>query len=411
MLVNNEKGFTLVEILISVALSSIIFLVSFKVMDLLSKSEKSLHLSRVESVAIFDFLKLFENPSICSSTLAYKDKITPNSKINILPLISQFKSMSGEIIAEKMFEPNKFLNYGEIGRGIKFLGLNLKKYMNVKNANGEIIEEPSSSHDTFRLRKGIFELIYVKSGIKNVFEFESMIYTLKNENKEYFAGCWTGTNPMAYVCEKLLGGTYTNNKCMGMTFNTIQSGFNSATYGSYDPKSKINPYKNDSKFSNRKYYQDRGGVFIQDSLQIGLAGSDSVLNSSIATAEQISVSPGLLNPNIIQVNGPVTALEDVTASRYYYLSDRKFKDSIADVSIDDAKKILNLKTFEYNLVGDSKRNTYYGLDAEKVKQEFPEAINEQSGTLMIDYASLISPMLRIIQKQEELILEYEDTLR
>jgi hypothetical protein len=240
---------------------------------------------------------------------------------------------------------------------------------------------------------------YAKGGSDKELMYNILVYTKVKAGKEVMDKCWTGGDLDAYICQHTLGGVMGTTKCNGMTFNNVQLGHNKPTYGSYNTI--------DEASTDKEKYQDRGSVFLMDELRIGKDGN--IFDPSTVVTAGV-ITPGRLVADKIQVNGSVMALDSSYAFNYKYLSDRRLKKNIKDLTAKQARALLKLNPVSYKLKTDPKGKLRFGFKAQEVKDIFPEAVTEKFDYLMVDYGTLIAPLVKQAQNQENEIVELEARL-
>ncbi|MCK9570475.1 tail fiber domain-containing protein, partial [Candidatus Pacearchaeota archaeon] len=111
--------------------------------------------------------------------------------------------------------------------------------------------------------------------------------------------------------------------------------------------------------------------------------------------------------------GPTVAL-DVSGSIEYTgtcvdVSDITLKENVTEFN-NTLSRFMNLTPFSFNMINDTEIE--YGLSAQEVQEYFPEVVKvtDDEGHLGIAYVSLISPMIKAMQEQQEIIEEQNNTI-
>lgn len=391
---NNQLGFSLVETLVAVAVLSLGTLAVMNTTTVVNKLENDVSSTRVEAIALIDIFRVLEAPSICTYTIRQKADIYPGSGVNLIPLYADIGSAAGGGLTEIFAPGTDGVKFGSFGQSMELKTITLSKYEDAVSGS------PPPVPGQPRLRLAELSVIYDKGGSEKEIMYNILVYTKVKAGQEVMDKCWTGGDLDAYICQHTLGGVMGTTKCNGMTFNNVQFGHNKPTYGSYNTV--------DTTSTDKEKYQDRGSVFLMDELRIGQDGS--IFDPSTVVRKGV-ITPGRLVADKIQVNGSVMALDSSYAFNYKYLSDRRLKKNIRDLTANQAKQLLKLNPVSYKLKTDPQGKLRFGFKAQEVRDIFPEAVTEKFDYLMVDYGTLIAPLVKQAQNQENEIVELEARLR
>ena len=113
------------------------------------------------------------------------------------------------------------------------------------------------------------------------------------------------------------------------------------------------------------------------------------------------------NMNIkLNVTGAVAATGDITSPNFYSVSDERLKDNIVD-SPYGLTEVMQLRSVAYDMDGRHE----VGLLAQNVEQHMPEFVStDADGTKKLDYAKMVSVLVKTVQQQQEQIEELKARL-
>lgn len=103
----------------------------------------------------------------------------------------------------------------------------------------------------------------------------------------------------------------------------------------------------------------------------------------------------------------VGAVGNVTCVSLTQTSSRKVKTNIKDLTIDEAKKVLNLKPVTYDFKDAIQGTNMRGFIAEDVLDIIPELVKKDDDLLALDYIEIIPYLTKMIQIQESRIAKLE----
>lgn len=92
----------------------------------------------------------------------------------------------------------------------------------------------------------------------------------------------------------------------------------------------------------------------------------------------------------------------VRASAFSQQSSRKYKDNIADLTDEDALKLLNLRPVKYDYINQKNGTGCYGLIAEEVDEvmSYPVVYDVDGNPDGIDYSKFVPHLIKMIQIQQ-----------
>ncbi|OOY11781.1 hypothetical protein BMG00_11890 [Thioclava marina] len=83
------------------------------------------------------------------------------------------------------------------------------------------------------------------------------------------------------------------------------------------------------------------------------------------------------------------------------VSDIRLKENIHPLK-EPLRKLTSLNGFSFQMRGDEKHTTEYGVSAQDVQKVFPELVHQidEDGSLGVSYDGLIAPMIEAIKEQQ-----------
>ncbi len=115
---------------------------------------------------------------------------------------------------------------------------------------------------------------------------------------------------------------------------------------------------------------------------------------------------------IMYKNGNTTVSGVWSGPGFVTLSDVRLKQNIAPLEV-EIHKLMQLKTYQYQLINQPEKVLHYGLLADEVAQIFPNLVhsltpeNELKG---LNYMELIPVLIQMVQKQQEQINVLENKI-
>jgi len=104
--------------------------------------------------------------------------------------------------------------------------------------------------------------------------------------------------------------------------------------------------------------------------------------------------------------GSLDAVGDVTSPNFYSVSDERFKDNIVDSPYGLAE-VMQLRSVAYDMEGRHE----VGLLAQNVEEHMPEFVTtDADGVKKLDYAKMVSVLVKTVQQQQEQIEELKARL-
>jgi hypothetical protein len=102
----------------------------------------------------------------------------------------------------------------------------------------------------------------------------------------------------------------------------------------------------------------------------------------------------------------VQASGDITSPNFYSVSDERLKDNIVDAPYGLAE-VMQLRSVAYDMNGKHE----IGLLAQNVEQHMPEYVTtDADGTKKLDYAKMVSTLVKTVQEQQAQIEELKARL-
>jgi hypothetical protein len=153
--------------------------------------------------------------------------------------------------------------------------------------------------------------------------------------------------------------------------------------------------------------------YLQVSGKYAIDGTDSWLRLN----QQNSFTSGVYTPSILRVdggyygNGTINLRENtdvtgsVTASAFYYSSDKTIKKDITPLS-DSLSKILKLEGVSFKWIDETKgTKTNIGVIAQDVEKVYPELVNtnKTTGLKSVEYGNLVAPLIEAVKAQQKQI--------
>jgi hypothetical protein len=101
----------------------------------------------------------------------------------------------------------------------------------------------------------------------------------------------------------------------------------------------------------------------------------------------------------------------VSATSFFYSSDRHLKNNIMSLSDESIDKILKLEGVSYIWKEDGQKDM--GIIAQEIEKVYPELvkINENTGYKTVHYVGLIAPLLELTKKQKSRIDNLEERIK
>ncbi|MFO7614611.1 MAG: tail fiber domain-containing protein [Bacteroidales bacterium] len=101
---------------------------------------------------------------------------------------------------------------------------------------------------------------------------------------------------------------------------------------------------------------------------------------------------------------------DNTGKIGYTSSSRRYKENISDMT--DIDWLYELRPVNFNYISDELKKTQYGLIAEEVERINPGFVsyNAEGTPETVSYSSLISPLLKSVQEQHEMIIQLQQRI-
>jgi len=113
------------------------------------------------------------------------------------------------------------------------------------------------------------------------------------------------------------------------------------------------------------------------------------------------------NMNInLNVTGAIAATGDITSPNFYSVSDERLKSNIEDSQYGLAE-VMQIRSVQYDMSGKHE----VGLLAQNVEQHMPEFVTtDADGTKKLDYAKMVSVLVKTVQEQQAQIEELKSRL-
>lgn len=226
---------------------------------------------------------------------------------------------------------------------------------------------------------------------------------------------------------------YTGNSAGGAGITLWGSGKIQSLYGSYDTTieggkikstlidARILKVTQEASFtgtsSSGVSFSNYNTVF--DGSNVKFNATQVTFNSAGGNAPQFMKPPKLYNLTHVTKGGHLVFASDGATLAYLSPSSKRYKDHIAEMSLEDAEKILDIPVvwFKYKegyLEEDDLRNgkPVPGFYAEDVYEHFPDAADLNADGTVEDwnYRELIPPMLKLIQEQDKKIKTLEQQI-
>jgi len=111
----------------------------------------------------------------------------------------------------------------------------------------------------------------------------------------------------------------------------------------------------------------------------------------------------------------ITVFANVTATAFVQSSDRRLKENIQELNIDDENLIDKIKVYSFNLINDTEqpKRKRYGVIAQELQEVMPELVyddNSENHYLSVDYISLIPHLINKVKTQQKLINEQNEKI-
>ncbi|OFZ27476.1 MAG: hypothetical protein A2381_02960 [Bdellovibrionales bacterium RIFOXYB1_FULL_37_110] len=116
-------------------------------------------------------------------------------------------------------------------------------------------------------------------------------------------------------------------------------------------------------------------------------------------------------PTVCKVKGDLDIYDHMTIRKMFYDSDLILKDNVKDLSLGDAKKVLNITGVSF----DWKRNNQHdlGVVVQEVEKYFPEIThrNEKLNVKTLETEKLIAPLIEMIKENERVIASQKSRIK
>jgi hypothetical protein len=152
----------------------------------------------------------------------------------------------------------------------------------------------------------------------------------------------------------------------------------------------IDSFADDIRFFRGGPYQGSISLFLDQNASAGFGGGP-------IGANKLTVRGHLM----VSTTGAVGGNGNVTATGYYYISDRATKDNIKPLKGLDI--IMKLKGVEFTWKGTDKKGM--GLIAQDVEKVLPELVETDPGINAkgVQYGNLVAPLIEAIKEQQSQI--------
>lgn len=126
-------------------------------------------------------------------------------------------------------------------------------------------------------------------------------------------------------------------------------------------------------------------------------GSNFDLGRSSSSRRFRTVYSHNVDTGQVDVSGDISAGGSVTASAFYYSSDKKAKENLRPLE-GGLDKISELEAVRFNWKNSKEES--FGLLAQDVERVFPEAVIDDGGKF-VDYAQLVAPLIQSVNQQQK----------
>ncbi|MCP6718071.1 MAG: tail fiber domain-containing protein, partial [Patescibacteria group bacterium] len=151
---------------------------------------------------------------------------------------------------------------------------------------------------------------------------------------------------------------------------------------------------------------------IDQAAKIGIRGTGgNAANGGIVfgSAEDTNIFRNAANT--LRTNDSLIVDGNVTASGFYYSSDRRLKKDIKSLDFSSISKILELNPVEFRWKESNELSLgFIAQDLEKIYPELVNTDNSEQGMKSINYAGIIAPLVKTIQEQQLMIEEQDQKI-
>lgn len=128
----------------------------------------------------------------------------------------------------------------------------------------------------------------------------------------------------------------------------------------------------------------------------------TVNNLSVNSATSVDIAAGTGSVNVSTTSGTVALsingtgrADEFQAQKFIYSSDRRMKENLMPIT-NALQKVLLLRGFSYDWKGGHGHDV--GLMAQDVEKVFPELVTKSEGSMGVDYAKIIAPVVEAIRE-------------
>ncbi len=396
-----NKGFSLIEVIIGIALFSAISLAMMRLFDSQSKAQKKLSQN-------FTVLQVAEEVGyILNDALSCTKNLNGHSLNETLDKVSFFtRDLTTGDSNEQYIIARVNDEYGEKSQGKVKLS-EIKLVHNTENLPDEDPDIPNSLKMTFKKASTSF-------GGENIF-FQVPVRVLVDENKKIESCFVTEDQFLKNLCENLLKGFFyeADRSCRSVSFQSETEDQAEEGLRNFGVKVKGKVLiKGDLRLGSE---DPNGGHVLFDSVNKTL---DSTKLIKVGNMEMNAGCEDEQNPNncVPTINGigtlyadKIIVNNDIEAAGIWYTSDEREKSNISAISADLIEKVLSLTGVSFQWKNAKDQKSHYGFIAQDVEKVLPEIVskNKKTGLRSISYHSLISPLLEIVKKQSKDIEKLE----